>query len=165
MLARYRLPGRSLQSVIDNPNIFQGFSGGGYFYLDNADRAVIGTSTGHVFVVADNGRPASAWSATTTSAALLRKGESLNSALPGQHGLLWFVAKQDGVVGTLNLDHRCSHVIRLGSGATGEIENSFAVGEDGGVYIATDRSMYRFNAAATAQPQRHWHVGYPNVGR
>jgi hypothetical protein len=164
VLARYRLPGRTLASVIDNPNIFQGFSGGGYFYLDNADRAVIGTSTGHVLVVAD----------TATGFRLVRdydltgvlgQGETLNSALPDSDGLLWFVAKQNGVVGTLNLATGAARVVRLGSGATGEIENSFAVGMDGDVYIATNRQLYRFDAAADGTPAITWHAGYPNSGR
>ena len=48
-------------------NLFTDFAGGGYFYLDNRDRAVIPTTTRHVFVVGqtDGGR-ASRSSATTT---------------------------------------------------------------------------------------------------
>ena len=37
-------------------------------------------------------------------------------------------------------------MVRLGHGADGEIENSFATDQHGGVYIATDRKLYRFVA-------------------
>ena len=166
VLGKYRLPARSLTSVIDNPNIFQGFGGGGYFYLDNHDRAVVGTSTGHVLVIAEN--------ATATGFTLVRdynlnavltQGETLNSALPDSNGSLWFVTKQDGVVGTLDLASGVAHVIRLGSGSNGEIENSFAVGMDGDVYIATNHQMYRFDAGPDGAPDITWHARYPNTGK
>ena len=166
VLGKYRLPGRSLASIIDNPNLFQGFSGGGYFYLDNRDRAVIGTSTGHVLVLAEN--------ATTSGFTLVRdynltgvltQGETLNSALPDSNGLLWFVTKRDGLVGTLNFATGAVRVMRLGSGGNGEIENSFAVGMDGDVYIATNHELYRFDAAADGSPSVTWRATYPNTGK
>jgi hypothetical protein len=166
VLGKYRLPGRSISSVIDNPNIFQGFGGGGYFYLDNLDRAVIGTNNGHILVLAEN--------ATASGFTLvhdynlngvLLNGETLNSALPDSTGLLWFVAKQDGVVGTLNLETGATHVRRLGSGSDGEIENSFAVGMAGDVYIATNHALYRFDAGANGRPDITWQVTYANTGK
>jgi hypothetical protein len=166
VLGKQRLPGRSLSSVIDNPNIFQGFGGGGYFYLDNLDRAVIGTNNGHIKVFAEN--------TTSTGFTLvhdynlngvLADGETLNSALPDSDGLLWFVTRQNGVVGTLNFATGATHVVRLGSGRIGEIENSFAVGMDGDVYIATNRELYRFDAGTTGAPIVTWHVTYPNFGK
>ena len=166
VLGKYRLPGRSLASVIDNPNVFQGFGGGGYFYLDNLDRAVVGTSTGHVLVIAEN--------ASATGFILVRdydlsgvltRGETLNSALPDSDGLLLFVTKQDGAVGTLNLTTGTAHVIRLGSGSNGEIENSFPVGMDGDVYIATNHQLYRFDAGPNGSPRITWHAAYPNIGK
>ena len=48
-------------------NLFTDFAGGGYFYLDNRDRAVIPTTLRHVYVVAADRRAASRSSATTTS--------------------------------------------------------------------------------------------------
>ncbi len=47
-LATFNLPPR--QSVPSN--IFQDFTGGGYFYLDNQDRVVAATTTHHVLVIA-----------------------------------------------------------------------------------------------------------------
>jgi hypothetical protein len=163
---RYNLPGRSLTNLLQNPNVFQGFTGGGYFYLDNQDRAVVGTSNRHVLVLAENS------SATGfvlkhdyNLTAVLTAQEALNSALPDSSGLLWFVARTDGVVGTLNLTTGAVHVLRLGAGSDGEIENSFAVGMAGDVYIATNRQLYRFDAGPDGAPTVTWHVTYPNIGR
>ena len=51
-LAMFMLPPR--QSVPNN--IFQDFTGGGYFYLDNQDRVVASTTTRHIYVIAENTR-------------------------------------------------------------------------------------------------------------
>jgi hypothetical protein len=166
VIAKYRLPGRTLTNLLQNPNVFQGFGGGGYFYLDNHDRAVIGTSTRHVLVIAENGAGNGfVLQHDYDLAPVLTAHESLNSALPDSNGLLWFVARTDGVVGTLNLATGAAHVMRLGSGSNGEIENSFAVGTEGDVYIATNRQLYRLDATAGATPVVTWHVTYSNSGK
>jgi hypothetical protein len=162
---RYNLPGRTLLTLLQNPNVFQGFGGGGYFYLDNQDQAVVGTNNRHILVLAEN--------ASATGFVLkhnydlthvLTSSENLNSALPDSTGLLWFVTKSDGVVGTLDLATGAVHVLRLGSKGNGEIENSFAVGSEGDVYIATNLALYRFDAAADGSPGVTWQVAYPNTG-
>ena len=79
---------------------------------------------------------------------------------------MWFVARRDGAVGTLDLTTGRVRVIRLGSGSDGEIENSFATDEHGGVYIATNVKLYRFGAGAEPEgaPRIRWQVTYPNSG-
>ena len=72
--------------------------------------------------------------------------ERITSALPDFNGLIWFVSKPNGKVGTLIPKTGAIQVKTLGE----EIENSFAVGEDG-VYIVSDKRMYRFKASK----QRH----------
>jgi hypothetical protein len=104
-LATFSLPPR--QSVPDN--LFQDFTGGGYFYLDNRDRVVTATTT-------------------------------------------------------RNLRNGAEHSVRLGRGAQGEIENSFATDQHGGVYIATNRKLYRFGADKRGRPRIIWQVTYPNSG-
>jgi hypothetical protein len=166
VIGHYALPGRTLTGVLQNPNVFQGFGGGGYFYLDQHDRAVIGTSNRHILVVAENGTANGfVLQHNYDLTSVLTSDETLNSALPDSDGLLWFVAKTDGVVGTLNFATGRTHVARLGSGAVGEIENSFAVGMHGDVYIATNRELYRFDAAADGMPTITWHAAYPNSGK
>ena len=44
-----------------------------------------------------------------------------------------------------------------------EIENSFAVGEDG-VYIVSDKRMYRFKAGESGRPRIVWQAHYQNSG-
>jgi len=46
-LATFPLPPR----IPGGGNLFTDFAGGGYFYLDESDRAVIPTTSRHVFVV------------------------------------------------------------------------------------------------------------------
>jgi hypothetical protein len=72
------------------------------------------------------------------------------------------VTKTDGVLGTLNLRTGAIHAIHLGNGSNGEIENSFATDQGGGVYIVTNRKLYRFGAGPGGAPRRVWQVTYPN---
>src|SRR6202012_3011765 len=95
---------------------------------------------------------------------VLTSSEQITSALPDSNGLLWFVARTDGVVGTLNLKSGAVHVVRLGHGSVGEIENSFAADQHGGVYIASDLRLYRFVAGPVGVPRVTWSVRYPNAG-
>ena len=67
--------------------------------------------------------------------------ERITSALPDFQGRIWFVTKKNGKVGTL--DTKTGEITCSGHGE--EIENSFAVDKDG-VYIVSDKRMYRFSA-------------------
>ncbi len=87
---------------------------------------------------------------------LLRPGEVLNSGLPGTDGLLWFVTKKNGVVGTLSLRTGRVRMIRLGNGAEGQIENSIAVGSHGEAYVATNRRLYRLSHERGGLPVVDW---------
>ncbi len=144
-------------------NIFQDFTGGGYFYFDNQDRVVAGTTTKHIYVIAETaGSPGFTLVHDYDLTSVLNSSEKITSALPDSHGLLWFVARNDGVVGTLNLATGKIDAIHLGNGAVGEIENSFATDQNGGVYIATNRKLYRFASGAAGAPKIVWQISYPN---
>jgi hypothetical protein len=163
-LGFYQLPGRDVQSIAAHPDPFNDFSGGGYFYLDNRNRAIVATHDGHLLVLAEK-RDATGFvlRRSYNIARVLRQGETLNSALPDSSGRIWFVAKTDGVVGTLAPRSGRIHVLRLGHGSLGEIENSFAVGMHRDVYIATNRRMYRFGATATGRPHVVWSAKYRRI--
>ena len=157
-LARFPLPPRQIQTG-GNPNPFTNFSGGGYFYLDNRDRAVIPTTTRHIFVVAatDSGfaleRDYDVTSAVPT-------GDAIISALPDWGGRIWFVSVT-GVVGTVDPASGA-----VASRALGEpISNSFTVDESGDIYIVTDAALYRMRADGGGVPQDVWRVGYDNDGQ
>src|SRR5437764_1405654 len=137
---------------------FTDFSGGGYFYLDNQDRAIVPTTTGHIWVVGESSNGfALERDYDVTSAVPL--GDKIESALPDWSGRIWFVSAK-GVVGYVD----------PGSGAvrsldTGEaIGNSFATDETGGVYVVTDAALYRFEAGGDGSPQVTWRSTYPNDG-
>jgi hypothetical protein len=158
-LATFQLPPR--QQVPSN--IFQDFTGGGYFYLDNKDEVVTATTTHHIYVIAETpGLPGFTLVHDYPLTSVLSSNENITSALPDSNGLLWFVTKTDGVVGTLNFATGAVHAIHLGSGSNGEIENSFATDQNGGVYIDTNRKLYRFGAGPNGVPQIAWQVTYPN---
>jgi hypothetical protein len=157
-MATFKLPPR--QSVPSN--IFQDFTGGGYFYLDNHDRVVAATTTRHIYVIGETSGPGFKLIHDYDLSKVLTSEEKITSALPDSNGLLWVVSKSDGVVLTLNFKTGKTHYVRLGHGARGEIENSFATDQHGGVYIANTRKLYRFRAGRNGVPKVVWSVKYPN---
>jgi hypothetical protein len=160
-LATFMLPPR--QSI--PKNIFQDFTGGGYFYLNNKDQVVASTTTKHIYVIAEtSGKPGFKKIHDYDLSKVITSKENITSALPDSNGLLWVVTKTDGVVLTLNLKTGKIHHVQLGHGANGEIENSFATDQNGGVYIATTHKLYRFGAGPNGVPKVVWSVTYPNSG-
>ena len=159
-VATFSLPPRQ---GIPSGSIFQDFTGGGYFYLDAKGQVVTATTTRHIDVIGETpGGDGFTQVGDYDLSHVLTPTEKITSALPDSRGLLWFVARSDGVVGTLNFATGAIHVVRLGHGADGEIENSFAVDQHGGVYVATDRKLYRFVAGRHGVPKITWQVRYPN---
>jgi hypothetical protein len=162
VIATYPLPGPPPGSQL-NGNVFKNFGGGAYFYLDDRDRAVVGTYDGHVQVV-QVGEDSLTLVRDHDLSGRLREGEVLNSGLPGTDGLLWFVTKRNGAVGTLDLRTGRSRIVRLGRGAVGQIQNSIAVGSAGEAYVATNRRLYRFRHNRSGKPKVVWSVRYDNSG-
>ncbi len=140
---------------------YQNFTGGGYLYLDNKDRIVVATKTDHIFVLNEgaDGNTLTLESDYDLTPYLDEDTERITSALPDYNGLLWFISKQNGKVGTLDMKTGTVKVKKTGE----EIENSFAVGEDG-VYIVSDKRMYRFKASKSGMPRIVWKAGYKNSG-
>ena len=155
-LAAFPLPPR----VPGGGNLFTDFAGGGYFYLDHRDRAVIPTTTRHVLVVRQTGGGTGFEIERDhdLSGAVL-PGDKIISALPDWSGRLWF-ASTNGVVGTVD---QASGTVR--SRPLGEtIANSFAVEDTGAVYIVTDAALYRLAAGAGGLPDVVWREPYENSG-
>jgi hypothetical protein len=153
-LAEQTLPPRDPRTLA---NIFTSFGGGGYFYLDDHDRAVVPTTNRHVQVFAETPEPGFEMVRDIDLSGVIPDGESIISALPDWSGRIWF-ASTGGVVGYA--DDAGTIVSR----ALGEpIGNSFAVDEQGGVYIVSDAALYRFEARP-GQVKTIWRARYPNVG-
>jgi hypothetical protein len=154
------------------------FTAGGYFYLNDRDRVVTGTTTQQIYVIGET-RDGFALVHDYSLAGILHPGKELVSQLPDSHGLLWFTAR-DGVVGTLNFKTGAVHLIRLGA----QITKSLVTDTHGGVYLPTNRELYRFVAGqpdgaaaahsgeagrrarelAAGRPKISWQVRYPNTG-
>ena len=139
----------------------QNFTGGGYFFLDNHDRMWVPTKTDHIYVLgqSEDGSELELRRDYDLTPVLEEDTERITSALPDFSGRIWFVSKVSGKVGTLNRKTGELKVKRLGE----EIENSFAVGSDG-VYIVSDKRMYRFKANRKGRPRIVWRKRYPNSG-
>ncbi len=137
-------------------------TGGAYFYLDNRGRVVVAASNRHILVIAvrgSRGAPHFQQVADFNPIACLSPGDRMPSVLPDAHGRLWFVGRTHGAVGVLDpRSGRCRSLI-LGE----EIENSFAVANDG-VYIVTDKAMYKLRAGANLKPRIIWRSRYRNTG-
>ena len=153
-LAAKPLPFRNLLS---GSNPFTDFSGGGYFYLDHRDRAVVATNDRRVLVVV--ARPGLPVERTYSLTGAVGPSDGIVSVLPDWEGRLWFVSRR-GVVGTIDPDSGTVRKVALGEG----ISNSFAVDDGGGVYIVSAAALYRFDAGAGGAPEVSWRQPYPDSG-
>lgn len=147
-LASYELPRREPGSFS-----FTNFAGGGYFYLDDRDRAVISTFTGHILVVQVEASALRLVDDIDISAAT--EGGAIQSALPDWAGRIWFVT-QPGVVGMVGSDGAVTGH-RLPAGET--IANSFAMDESGGVFVVSTGALYRFDVRR-GRPSVTWRQPY-----
>src|SRR5215216_2780619 len=137
MMLPLRQPGASTSPFTD-------FSGGGYFYLDDRDRAVVPTTERHIYVVRETDGPGFERERDYDLTSAVAVGDKIISTLPDWSGRLWF-ASSNGVVGYID---PVDGSVR--SFDTNEPNgNSFAVDHSGGVFIVTDKAMYRFDAGAS----------------
>lgn len=147
-IASYELPPREPGTFS-----FTNFAGGGYFYLDDQDRAVISTFTGHVLVV--QVEAAALRLVDDIDVSVATEGGAIQSALPDWSGRIWFVT-QPGVVGMVDTDGAVTGH-RLPEGET--IANSFAMDESGGVFVVSTAALYRFDARR-GRPRVTWRQPY-----
>jgi hypothetical protein len=140
-------------------NIFTDFSGGGYFYLDNRDRAIFPTNSRHVFVVAVAADGSLRMERDHDLTSAVPQGDKIVSALPDFSGRIWFVSAA-GVVGSIDPASGTVRSRSLGE----EIANSFAVDDQGAVYVVTIKALYRLEAAQDGSPRTVWREAYRNSG-
>jgi hypothetical protein len=149
VIATYQLPGGAATS-------FQDFTGGGYIYLDQHNHLWTTTRTQHLFELAIGAHGFRRIADYNLSKALA-PGDGITSALPDFRGNIWFVTKPGGVVGVIR---HGTQQIRV-THADSEIENSFAIGSDG-VYVDSERSLYRYGLRRKGGPVATWRTVYPN---
>ncbi|CAA9479160.1 MAG: hypothetical protein AVDCRST_MAG85-550 [uncultured Solirubrobacteraceae bacterium] len=154
-LATYDLPPRSPRP--GGGGAFSDFSGGGYFFLDERDRAVMPTTDRRLLTVAVGERGFTVESEVSVADAM-PQGDGIVSALPDWTGRIWFVT-QSGVVGVVD----AQGTVR--AKPTGErITDSFSVDETGGVFVVTNGALYRFDAGPAGAPAVTWRETYDNSG-
>ncbi|GAA4883568.1 hypothetical protein [Ferrimonas pelagia] len=176
ILARHDLPSRpsTWQAIAhrDLGIIYQDSSGGAYYYLDHQDRVVLVDPQQRLLRLAAV-PGAEGWQiveerAWDLSAAVPNRCFSLSNwnptpeqcdpvtaALPDMDGVIWWITRY-GRIGTLDPETGAIRVIHL---AGEEIQNSFAVAEDG-VFIVSDHALYRFDKTADGTPQVDWRERY-----
>ena len=153
-LATFDLPGQTATA---------GFRpAGAYFYSDERDRTVVGTPDREVWVISHT---ASSFTVEETYdlTAAIPEGDAIQALQPDFSGHIWFTSKGNqahgGVVGTLDLDS--GEVLGTYPMPVGErIVNSHAADENGGVYIASTTTMYRFDADPDGAPAVTWSAFY-----
>jgi hypothetical protein len=147
----YTLPPRNLLS---GKNPLTDLCGGAYFYLDNLNRVVVATTKRGIQVVADTGTALHLVRSYDLTS-VIPSSDCLIALNPDWSGRIWFVSSH-GIVGDINPTTGAVHAM-----ATGEvIDNSFSTDETGGVFIATDHAMYRFDADASDAPVVTWRQAY-----
>lgn len=157
-LARYELPPRAIPPGA-NPFLSVG---GAYFYLDNRDRVVLSIDRTVQVVALEGGRqnPHFEHKRTYGLSSAIPANEPLSSALPDWQGRIWFVSRDHGIVGVL--DPKTGKI--LGKRRLNEaIGNSIAVGRHG-VFVVTDKALYRFDADSRGRPHVSWRRQYRNTG-
>jgi len=146
--ARYTLPRRPIFSFLDPIGLFEDTSGGAYFYLDNEDRIVVATHEQAIEIIQvlpQDFELAKKYELSDYVIDLeFPERDKIGCALPDWDGNIWFVSRY-GVVGVINVTDDSIKTIELTNNSVREeIQNSFAVAEDG-VYIVSDHALYRFN--------------------
>ena len=150
-IATFDLPQRPLNS--------SGLGAGGYFYLDNKDRSVVPTANNRIYIIAEQGNGFKLVKKCNVTSAMDGNNDVINSALPDENGLIWFITTK-GVVATVNPSKRC----RLRSVKLKEtLSKSFSIDpdpNDGGTFVVTDYAMYRFDANNKGRPVEQWRTSY-----
>ena len=137
-------------------------TGGAYFYLDNQDRVVLAASNRQILVFGvddSGGEPRSSRSPPTTRRPASRPTSGCRRRCPTRG--------PDLVRGPQERDRRRARPedreVRLDV-LNEEIENSFAIASDG-IYIVSDKSMYKFRAGGDLKPRVDLELKLPQQRR
>ncbi|HEY6880338.1 MAG TPA: hypothetical protein VI299_20080 [Polyangiales bacterium] len=153
-LAEYELPRRSTRSF-ELRRAMQDTSGGSYFFLDDRDRAVVGTSEGAIEIIAVQALGFEHVRSIDLHAQLALRSppDRITAVMPDWDGRYWFTGRH-GVVGVVTGEEVHATVL-----PDEEIENSFSVGPDG-VYIVSDHALYRYQSGPDNSPVVVWRASY-----
>ncbi len=167
ILAETRLPQRpSTIEAIKTLNfsaISSDTSGGAYCHLLAGDRPIIGNSDNIIqiyYVDESSGTPEWKVEKEWDISDKLPEGSYMTDALPDHDGNLWFVTRP-GEVGYVVPETGDVYLMNLSksTGEPEEIQNTLAVCADG-IYIVSDRAMYRFEIGSDGVPVYTWRTEY-----
>ncbi len=165
-LATYPLPARKTP-LLNLRKAVADTSGGAYFYLDEQDHIVLGTSDHKIVTIRVAEDPTPRFEVITSvdvrqALKLPGGGDSdttdtdrISSVMPDWTGRRWFAGRY-GTIGTVLADGSALRFIHLDGE---QIENSLSVGPEG-VYIVSDHALYRFEAAPDGTPSVVWRETY-----
>ena len=117
------------------------------------------TSTNHLFVVAQTAGPGFELARDYDLTGAIGTDDKVVSVIPDWKGRLVFVTKA-GVVGAVQRGSGDVRTVDLGE----TIANSFAVDDDGGVYVVTAKALYRLDVTRAGKPRVTWREKYANTG-
>ena len=149
-------------NVSGSSAVSSGSGSGVYFYLDSQDHVVLPVSREIWIVgVTDTTPPTFTTLKKYDLSAVTPDGQSIDSAMPDFDGRIWFATKP-GTVGTLDPVSEAAAVLNL----QGElITNGMAADASGGLFLASDHAMYRFDADSQGRPQITWREPYDRGNR
>ena len=163
-LASYDLPPRPWSFPLQGVLPWEYIGAGMYFYLDQQDRAVVPSTDNAISVIRVPGGGAEGEFELVRRYDLAEhvvpmkwpRRDSVAWVLPDWDGSCYWYATTAGMVGTVNRESGAVASMRL----EGEvIENSFAVGPDG-VFIVSDRALYRFDKDDQGRVVVTWRMEY-----
>jgi hypothetical protein len=164
VLDRYPLPRRHTP-LLRVRKMMQDTSGGAYFYLDEKDRAVLGTTDGAIQIIetrdtAEGPRLRLAHSIDLSAVLTRRDGtlDKVTAVMPDYAGNYWFAARH-GTLGVVS-NGRVQHLRMAGE----EFQNGFSVAPDG-VYMVSDHALYRLKHDADGAPKIVWREPYDRGGK
>jgi len=161
-MASHDLPGRPWYWVLQGVPPWKYIGAGMYFYLDHLDRAVVPTTRNTIQVIrtpdAGGGFELVREYDVSDHVVPMRwpRVDSVAWVLPDWSGEVYWYATTAGMVGMVDVESGTVRARRL----EGEIiENSFAVADDG-VYVVSDRALYRFNRDNRGEIAVEWRTDY-----
>jgi hypothetical protein len=163
-LSSFDLPSRPWYFLFQGIPPWKYIGAGMYFYLDEGDRAIVPTTLNKIYVVrvpaGGNGGEFDLLREYDLNDYVVPlrwpKEDSVAWVLPDWAGKYYWYATTEGMVGTIEIASGQVQTLRL----EGEIiENSFAVGEEG-VFILSDRAMYRFGQDGAGEIRIDWRRPY-----
>jgi hypothetical protein len=160
LLDRHALP-RRRTPLLRLRKMLQDTSGGAYFYLDQHDRAVVGTADGTIDVIGVDETPEGPRFALRESIDVSHylqrpdgTADKITAVLPDYAGTYWFSTRY-GRVGTVTPDRSVQIVELPGE----QLQNAFSIAPDG-VYVVSDHALYRLISSASGAPLVAWRELY-----